>query len=395
MKVIVAQIGARHHYAIPRMLARSGHLEALYTDSCIHSGLGLFLNAIVPSSMRKGRLAKLLERRIDGVPTKHIYSTDRLLIDALLGPKSDSPSADVERAGEIFARAMMSWGTTRNATHVYSMFGEGIEFLRSAKNDGVKICVDVFITPIAHRIIAEERRRFPSWEGYPSSGEEMLEARIAEVFELADLLLCPGENVVAGVNLIAPHISHKIRIVPYGCGTDFGGRTNEPLVGRILFAGTAELRKGIHYFAAATHDLKAHRWDFRVAGGVSDQIRRLPECSGLNFLGRLSRREMIGELLSADVMVLPTLAEGSATVVNEALALGLPVITTDSAGSMISNDENGLLVRERDAAGLALGIKSIVTNRSYRQVLALSAKQVYPSLSEASWSNRLLVALKS
>jgi glycosyltransferase involved in cell wall biosynthesis len=392
MKVIVAQIGARHHYAIPRMLARSGDLEALYTDSCANRGAGAFLNATVPPWMRNGRLGKLLERRIDGVPRDRIRSTDRLLLDELLRPKFGDVVTNTERAGGIFSRAMMKWGTG-DATHIYSMFGEGLEFLRLAKEKGLKICVDIFITPIAHRIIADERRRFPEWETPSDPNAEPLENRVAEILELADLLLCPGANVVEGVQAIARHPVNSIRIVPYGSGADFQGRANQPLVGRVLFAGTAELRKGIQYFAAAAERLKKHRWDFRVAGDVTGRVRQLAACKALSFLGRLPRGVMIEELLRADVLVLPTLAEGSASVISEALVAGLPVITTESSGSAVIHKQNGLLVSERDAECLAEAIEAVIGDRACREALAAGARATASALSEETWAKRLLAAL--
>ena len=45
---------------------------------------------------------------------------------------------------------------------------------------------------------------------------------------------------------------------------------DEPVRGRILFAGTADLRKGIHYLAMAAEKLVEHglHYEFRVAGNV-------------------------------------------------------------------------------------------------------------------------------
>ena len=42
-QVMVAQIGARHHYAIPRMLEKSGHLQSFHTDANAVKGLGEWL----------------------------------------------------------------------------------------------------------------------------------------------------------------------------------------------------------------------------------------------------------------------------------------------------------------------------------------------------------------
>jgi glycosyltransferase involved in cell wall biosynthesis len=257
----------------------------------------------------------------------------------------------------------------------------------------LKICVDVFITPIAHRIIAKERGRFPGWEGEAMPWNERLEPRIREIIELADFLLCPGENVVEGLNAFGDY-SAKVRVVPYGSGADFGGRVNEPIAGRVLFAGTAELRKGIHYFAAAAKQLGTVGYEFRVAGGVTDRIRQLHECSALNFLGRISRTEMVEELLRADVLVLPTLAEGSASVINEALVAGLPVITTRSGGSLVDHERSGLLVPELDAEALTAAIGNVVGNRAHREALASGARAMAPLLSEEEWGKRLMAALK-
>lgn len=373
------------------MLAQRNRLAALYTDSCTNRGVGRALSAVVPRGLRAGRLAHFLEREINGVPRERIYSTDRLLWNRLFERPAQDTFTHSDDLGAAFSREMIRWGVG-NATHVYSMFGEGIEFLRFAKERGRKICVDVFITPVAHRIIAEERRRFPDWEGEAMPWDERLEPRIREVIELADLLLCPGENVVEGLNAFGNY-SAKIRLVPYGSGAGFGGRANEPVVGRVLFGGTAELRKGIHYFAATAKQLEARGYEFRVAGGVTDRIRRLPECSVLNFLGRLSRAEMVQELLRADVLVLPTLAEGSASVINEALVVGLPVITTGSAGSVVTHGRSGMLVPERDSNALASAIENVVADRRHRETLALGGRATAALLSEDEWSGRLLAAI--
>jgi glycosyltransferase involved in cell wall biosynthesis len=273
------------------------------------------------------------------------------------------------------------------------MFGEGLEFLRQAKGKGLKICVDVFITPVAHRIIFEERKLFPEWEGEAIAWNSQLELRVAAILEMADLLICPGRNVVDGIAEFGMEVASKIRVVPYGSGTDFAGRLNEPIVGRVLFAGTAELRKGIHYFAAAAHELGTAGYDFRVAGGVTDRITKLPACDSLRFLGRISRSEMADEILTADVLVLPTLAEGSASVVSEALVAGLPVITTSSAGSSVIHDNSGLLVRERDCQDLASAINRVVSDRPFRRHLALGARSQARFLTEQEWEKRLIIAL--
>jgi glycosyltransferase involved in cell wall biosynthesis len=389
MKFIVVQIGARHHYAIPRILERAGALWALYTDACANKGIGRWLSVILPGFACTGQIARLLQRSVTGLPPGKIKSTDRLLFQQMFG----SHQADDAAA---FALVMKKWGTGK-ATGVYSMFGEGLDFLRWAKALGLTISVEIFITPIAHQIVAEEQRRFPEWEEPRNDDHERIEARVREVIEVADVLLCPGENVVDGLQAYENFVLAKARVVPYGSGANFQGRINQPIAGRVLFAGTAELRKGIHYFAAAARRLASASGshDLRVAGNVTDRIRQRPECAALNFLGRLTRAEMIEELLRADVLVLPTLAEGSASVINEALVIGLPVITTASAGSVVRHGVDGLIIPERDPEALAEAIRQIIFQRELRNEMSKNCVERAHMVTETAWSERLMMALSA
>ena len=78
------------------------------------------------------------------------------------------------------------------------------------------------------------------------------------------------------------------------------------------------------------------------------QVRNHPMTQHLNFLGRVPRAEMREEFLKADVFVLPTLAEGCASVVHEAVMAGCPVITTHASGTLVAHDRGGMIVPERD-----------------------------------------------
>ena len=98
----------------------------------------------------------------------------------------------------------------------------------------------------------------------------------------------------------------------------------------------------------AAEQLASEGYDFRVAGNVSDEVRNHPMMRHLNFLGRVPREEMREEFLKADVFVLPTLAEGCASVVHEAVMAGCPVITTRASGTMVEDGRGGVIVPERD-----------------------------------------------
>jgi len=396
MRVIVVQMGARHRYAVPRMLERAGMLEALYTDSHAGSVLGRLAGfASNGPAARLPGVVRLRGRKIPGIAPERVRATD---LPAIAGPLVRLHSRNwyqyYRRRDRLFCLALKRWGTG-GATAVYSMMGEGLEFLKWAKSQGLRIILDIFINPITHRILSEERKRWPGWEDEDTVDLSSLERDMDQRIELADLLICPSEAVVEGLRFYPSFSAEKVTVAPYGFSADVGEASGNPQQGRVLFGGTADLRKGIQYFALAAHMLRGrgHGLRFRVAGSVTERIRSRPETQGLEFLGPLPRRNFLGELRSADVFVLPTLAEGSASVVYEALACGVPVVTTRSAGSVVTDGVEGRIVPERDAGALAEAIEQIVKDRALRDRMSAAALGTAAAYGEDSWRERLLNAL--
>ena len=396
MKVIVVQLGARHRYAVPRLLKEAGYLEALYTDSNGSYGLGRWLGT-VPAAILPAAAKRLRQRRIAVLPSHSVRSTDLLLP---FDPPFRRFSACIfdcdARRDRVFSYVLSRWGFGQ-ATMIYSMFGEGWKFLDAAKRRGLKIALDMFVNPITHRIVESERQTFPEWEAPGSSDFHALEEHADKCIALADLLLCPADAVADGMKYYPSFAAEKIRVVPYGFASDAKPRGLKPARRRILFGGSATLRKGIHYFAQAAEmlSLSAYGYEFRVAGPASGIVQAKHECRFLSFLGPLTRSDFMAELESCDVFVLPTLAEGSATVIYEALAMGVPVVTTRSAGSVVTNGKEGYIVPERDSAALAQAIKEITTNRKIRDAMSEAATQTAQEYSEAKWGERLIAALQS
>ena len=395
VKIIVVQRGARHRYAIPRLLHNAGCLESLYTDSNGSYGVGRLISAL-PSSILPHSVRRLIQRHISGLPAESVKCTDILLpLDPMLNYFSRSDLDFHLERDRIFSRALAGWGFG-HATMVYSMFGEGLSFLEAAKRRGLKIALDMFVTPIAHRIVEKERMEFPEWESPDNVEFDALEKDCNRRIALADLLLAPADAVVDGMRYYPSFLERKARVVPYGYAGDIRPQGIQTVRGRVLFGGAATLRKGIHYLAQAAELLSrsGEKYEFRIAGLASRIIRERPECRSLTFLGTLSRAVFLEELESADVFVLPTLAEGSATVIYEALALGVPVVTTRSAGSVITNGLEGYIVPERDSAALADAIDCIVSRRDIRSEMVRQGIRTAREFSEAKWGERLVSVLQ-
>lgn len=401
LKVIVAQMGARHNYALPRMLDQHGALARLYTDTCVRGAVGSMAAAWL-RSFDLPIAGKLRRRTIEGVPPTLIWSAPMVNIrSALAYSKTHYECYRLEN--EMFGRRMIKWGLS-DANLVYGVYGSGVPFWRYAKEQGLKVAADMIITPLYHRIVAREQEAYPDWAdpADPSASDfDLIDRLSREVMEVADLLLCPSRNVLDDVNIFAGQLSPPIEavppatVVPYGIKVTHGGK-GSPVPGRILFAGGADLRKGIHYLAQAATSLAGSQkhYEFRIAGLVSERVRRHPEAHALNFLGHLSKDQLAEEFHTADIFVLPTLAEGSATVVHEALALGLPVVTTRSAGSVVTHGMEGLIVAEHDSDALAEAIEKIVEDRTMRNEMSEMAILAATDFDEGPWGKRLVAALE-
>ena len=384
MKVIVVQNGARHHYAIPTMLEKSGMLERFYTDAVGNVGLGRWL---VRGQNLPGvgpALRRLSNRRVsDAVAAKTRSFPFSTALDSRLG--GDFTGCEMIREG--FADASL----------IYSSLGWGRSFLKVARAKHLPVVVELYVRPSLWKTYQAEFRAFPGWEAeLPCRDMEGAIGTERDPCMVADYVIVPAEGVAEDVAEQHHFPREKIRVIPYGVGDSFFQIRNEPQPGRVLFVGGASLGKGIHYLGMAAERLSSlGRYKFRVAGQSHSRITQQPLCRHLEFLGRVPRAEIGGEFAAADVFVLPTLSEGSAGAIYEALACGIPVITTKAAGSVVRDGIEGRIVPERDPVALAEAIREVVEDREKRDRMAHAARERARDYTWEKYGERLVTALKS
>ncbi|MGI9437341.1 MAG: glycosyltransferase family 4 protein, partial [Geminicoccaceae bacterium] len=124
-------------------------------------------------------------------------------------------------------------------------------------------------------------------------------------------------------------------------------RENAPL--RLVFAGAFEQRKGADHLARALSMLDDIPWTLELIGPLDEAMKARHQAfladPRVAVVGRVDRRALANQLTAADVFLFPTLAEGSARVIFEALAAGCYVITTPNGGSIVEDGVHGALVR--------------------------------------------------
>jgi glycosyltransferase involved in cell wall biosynthesis len=141
---------------------------------------------------------------------------------------------------------------------------------------------------------------------------------------------------------------------------------SQPLT--ILFAGGFGLRKGADLVIRALLGLDDVDWRMVIAGGVQADVEseaaEFAKHPRVRFAGFVSRPELARLMCEAEVFLFPSLAEGSARAVFEALACGCYVITTPNAGSIVQDGVHGALLPNGDVEAIREAIRKVAHDRS-------------------------------
>jgi glycosyltransferase involved in cell wall biosynthesis len=108
----------------------------------------------------------------------------------------------------------------------------------------------------------------------------------------------------------------------------------------------------------------------------------------VHLLGYVRRPEDVYG--SADVFCLPTLSEGSALVCFEAMASGLPLVTTREAGSPAEHEQQALICPAGDSAALARALQRLRDDVDLRVRLGEAGRRLAEAYTWESYGERLV-----
>ncbi len=119
--------------------------------------------------------------------------------------------------------------------------------------------------------------------------------------------------------------------------------------------------------------------------------------AGVEVLGTLSQARLFQLMQECDVLALPTLIDSFALVITEALAHGLPVITTANAGAseFIEEDVNGWVLPAGDVEALTERLVWCADHREQVQQMRPAARQSARQISWAEFRQRLRESLSA
>ena len=177
----------------------------------------------------------------------------------------------------------------------------------------------------------------------------------------------------------------------------------------VLFVGRMVEKKGFRILIAAASLLKARgrHFDVQAIGDGPEEaaLRIAVTDAGLTglvtFHGSEPHDFVLALMTVSDCLALPSVTaadgdqEGIPVTLMEAMAAGLPVVSTWHSGipELVSDNETGLLVPERDAAALANAIERLMTEPALGERLAANARQFVETDFNASIQNQALLDL--
>ncbi|WP_258546813.1 glycosyltransferase family 4 protein [Psychromonas sp. B3M02] len=165
--------------------------------------------------------------------------------------------------------------------------------------------------------------------------------------------------------------------------------TREPRKNVIFTSAVISPRKNVIQLVKAVKILvdRGVEVELRIAGGVVDQdyATQLMEFIALNnlqqrviLLGRISTQEVQAELCQAAIYGLVSLEENSPMGIEEAMAVGVPVVTSNRCGMpyMVKHGETGYLINPFDEYNIANKCELILNDSKLARKMHLKAKQL-------------------
>jgi glycosyltransferase involved in cell wall biosynthesis len=130
--------------------------------------------------------------------------------------------------------------------------------------------------------------------------------------------------------------------------------------------------------------------EFLVAGETSisqSLMRDAPK--SIKWLGKITHAQKESLYSSCSVFVLPTLSDGFALTQLEAMAHGLPVITTPNCGKVVENGKTGFIIQPRDAQSLTNAILRFVEDPGMAKTMSPLCREAVKRFSIAAYGQRL------
>jgi len=388
-------------------LDRAGMLALFCTTVAL--GRGSTLLQLVPQSLRARFQSRVFEeidaKKIRSFPVREIIhqAARRVGLTGLTAHETGWASVDmVSKAFDEGVARMIADGQA-SASAIYAYEYAALRSFEAAARAGMRRFYELTIGywRAGLRILGEERELNPAWAPTIELLHDSPAKREHKDAELraADHIFVPS-GFVRDTLREHPGFAASVDVIPYGAPPPrASARAIRPPSApiRLLYVGQLNQRKGISYLFAAMRRLEGAASLTLI--GPKPQVR----CPALErelerhtWLGVLPHERVLATMAEQDLFVFPSLFEGLALVILEAMAMGLPVIGTVNSGAaeVVVDGREGFIVPIRDPTAIAERVARLGQDRERLDAMREAALSKAGELSWAAREARFIRVLK-
>lgn len=289
---------------------------------------------------------------------------------------------------------------------VYAYEDGALEIFKRAKALGMTCIYDL---PIAYwetlrGLMFEEAERLPAWVPTLGGGirdsKAKLERKTREL-ELADVVVGPGRFVLDSLPGWAS--SKTLIMSPFG-SPEHGQVIESQLVSdpsrrlRVLFVGSLGQRKGLGDLFQAVKMLDPEKIELIVMGSLLAPLEFYKnELPDFTYEKGRPNAQVLELMRSCDVFCLPSIVEGRALVMQEAMSQGLPILITPNTGGadLVIEGETGFLVPIRSPEAIAEKLTWYIENREKTKSMGMAAKAHAAKYTWKGYGDKIVAELNS
>ena len=389
-KVLLSHAGKQHAYHVARSLnfLYEFHTTSYVTDSKIQA----FLKNIGDKFFSK--------RFLPGLSGNKIKTNWHLEFPEIFYSKLGFDRKIIQNAvysrDVKFDKKVSNALVKKNPNIFWGFQGSCLESLKMANKKGIHSVCELSTGHVTEsiKILSEERKLHPQWADSFDNLEfppAYLDRLVQEPHEAKTVI---AASSFTKDTLIKDGVgTDKIKVLPLGFDDRFLKFDQAPLDQRkdgklkLLYAGRITQRKGIHYLLEAMKELTDIA-TLDIIGFIHGSGKGLKNFEKYyNLYPPLSQQDLYQKYEEYDALILPSLFEGFGLVIVEAMAKGLPVITTRNTigRDIIKNGNNGYLVNIREADGIVKAVSDLYKkSKEERHQMKFNARKTVEDL---SWSN--------
>lgn len=385
----------------PNVLQAAQALAEAHLLAEFHTGLNLTRIAGLPL----GRVSQLARRRSlapDVQEVTHSHGAGesvRLLLQRqrLFGHNPVDGAFSSHALHAAMAKRLAARVRTGAFRAVYAYDDGALEALVAARDVGARSILDL---PTAYwgarqELLREEAEMAPAWASTMDAltdSPQHLERKENELRNADSIVVA---SAFAATSLKSAPVSPDatITIANYGVDTAASRFVERPGVAplRVLFVGRLSQEKGLSYLFRAM-DMLGSAAELTVIGNGRDlENRALAEALGRSSWRRgASRADVLREMSTHDVLVLPSISDAFGLVLTEAISVGTPIIASTNSGgpdllaaAPASAAPPGWIVPIRDADAIASRLQLLVDDDELRRA---SRESAHALALEFEWS---------